>query len=185
MRGDFCHFAGADWLVFTRNGQSRFLQHLPGMPGGVEPWNALSEPVIGLAITVHRALGPGLLESAYTACLAHELRKAKLPFEAQQALAVEYDGVLLDCGYRLDFIVGGQLVVEVKSVQALAPIHTAQVLTYLKLTGCPLGLLINFNVPLLKHGIRRLINPNPRPLTIRTVEAAGVPEPGKPKPRLK
>jgi GxxExxY protein len=141
--------------------RARFLQERGGMLSP-QAWNALTEPVIGLAIKVHRALGPGLLESAYKACLAHELRKAKLPVEAERALPVVYDGILLDCGYRLDLVVAGQLVVEVKSVRALAPIHTAQILTYLKLTGCPIGLLINFDVPLLKHGVRRVINPRPR-----------------------
>jgi GxxExxY protein len=125
-----------------------------------EPSTAITEAVIGYAITVHRALGPGLLESVYAACLAHELRKAGMDFDAQRALPVRYDGVLLDCGFRLDLIVGGQVIVEVKSVKSLALIHTAQVLTYLKLTGCPVGLLINFNVPLLKEGLKRVINPH-------------------------
>ena len=125
-----------------------------------EPWNAITEAVIGHAIKVHRALGPGLLESVYIACLAHELRKAKVDFDAQRVLPVAYDGVLLDCGYRLDLVVARQVVVEVKSVRTLAPIYTAQILTYLKLTGCPVGLLINFNVPLLRDGLKRVINPH-------------------------
>jgi GxxExxY protein len=146
----------------ARFGCERFLHPVAAVLASLQPWNALTEPVIGLAIHVHRALGPGLLESVYAACLAHELRKAGTPFVAQRPLPVQYDGVHLDCGYRLDLVVAGQLIVEVKSVQALAPIHTAQILTYLKLTGCPIGLLINFNVPLLKNGIKRVINPHPR-----------------------
>ena len=124
-----------------------------------EPWNAITEAVIGHAIKVHRTLGPGLLESVYVACLAHELRKAGIDFDTQRTLPVRYDGIFIDCGFRLDLIVGGQVIVEIKSVKALALIHTAQVLTYLKLTGCPVGLLINFNVPLLKDGLKRVINP--------------------------
>jgi GxxExxY protein len=116
----------------------------------------LTEQIIGAAIEVHRKLGPGLLESVYRACLARELVLRGLSFEQEKPLPVEYKGVLIDCSYRLDLIVAGKVVVEVKAVDALLPVHEAQLLTYLKLTGCRVGLLINFNVPVLKNGIKRL-----------------------------
>ena len=119
--------------------------------------DVLSHQIVGAAIEVHRHLGPGLLESAYEQCLAHELTERGVSFELQKPVAVEYKGVKLDCGFRPDFLVGGLVIVEVKSVQDLAPIHTAQVLTYLKLTGCKLGILLNFNVRLLSDGIRRVV----------------------------
>ncbi|CAD7766634.1 MAG: PD-(D/E)XK nuclease superfamily protein [Candidatus Argoarchaeum ethanivorans] len=114
--------------------------------------------VIGAAIEVHTALGPGLLESAYEECLCHEFNLQGIPYERQKELPVEYKGVKLDCGYRLDIIVAEKLIVELKSVEKLQPIHEAQLLTYLKMTGIKIGLLINFNVPLLKDGIKRLAN---------------------------
>ena len=120
--------------------------------------NLLSGRVIGAAIEVHRVLGPGLLESAYEDCLAHELRLAGIRFARQQALPIEYKGVRLDAGYRLDLAVEEMIVVEIKSVERLSGIHEAQLLTYLKLTGYPLGLLINFNVPILVSGIKRRAN---------------------------
>jgi GxxExxY protein len=113
--------------------------------------------IIGAAIEVHQALGPGLLESAYEECLAHEMRLRGLSFLRQVSLPVTYKGVELDCAYRLDFLVNDTVVIELKSVEALLPIHTAQVLTYLKLGNWNLGLLINFNVTLLKNGLRRLV----------------------------
>jgi len=119
--------------------------------------NAISGAVIGAAIEVHRALGPGLLESAYEACLAYELTERDIPFERQKPIPILYKGVALDAGFRADLLVDGLVVVELKAVDALAPVHEAQVLTYLKLTGCKLGLLINFNVPILKHGLKRLV----------------------------
>jgi len=106
---------------------------------------------------VHRTLGPGLLESAYQTCLAHEFSLQGIGFEQEKALPVEYKGVCLDCGYRLDFLVGGKVVVELKAANEIHPIHEAQLLTYLKLTGCRVGLLINFNVPVLKKGIKRMV----------------------------
>jgi GxxExxY protein len=115
----------------------------------------LSGKLIGCAIEVHRTLGPGLLESVYEKCLAHELRSQCVPIETQVLLPVEYKGEHLDCGFRVDLIVDRQLVVELKAVDALHAIHEAQLLTYLKLTGISTGLLINFNVELLKRGIRR------------------------------
>lgn len=117
----------------------------------------LTAEIISGAIEVHRALGPGLLESAYQACLAQELTLRSIPFEQQKALPLEYKGVLLDCGYRLDFIVANKIVVELKTAEQIIAIHEAQLLTYLKLTGCKVGLLINFNVPVLKSGIKRLV----------------------------
>ena len=118
----------------------------------------LSRLVLGAAIEVHRNLGPGLLESAYQKCLCRELFLRSIPFERQVALPVEYKGILLECSYRLDIVVAGCLILEIKSVEAVHPVHEAQLLTYLKLSGIWLGLLINFNVPLLKQGIHRLVN---------------------------
>ncbi len=122
-----------------------------------ERLNKITEAIIGGAIQVHRVLGPGLLESAYEACLAFELKKRGLSVEEQKPLPLVYEQVKLDCGYRIDLLVEG-VVVEIKSVDALAPIHEAQVMSYLKLSGCRLALLINFNVLLLKDGIRRFVN---------------------------
>ena len=119
--------------------------------------NALSKQIIGAAIEVHRYLGPGLLESAYEECLAYELTQRQIPFERQKPVAVVYKDVQLDCGFRVDLLVGGLVVVELKAVEKLAPIHQAQVLTYLKLTGCKLGLLLNFNMPMMRDGIKRLV----------------------------
>src|SRR5271157_6414029 len=120
--------------------------------------NGITEKIIGSAIQVHRVLGPGLLESAYEACLAFELGRQGLNLEQQKPLPVVYDGVKLECGYRIDLLVERSVVVEIKSVDALAPIHEAQIMTYLKLSGCKLGLLINFNVTVVKDGIRRFVN---------------------------
>ena len=120
--------------------------------------NKLTGEVIGAAIEVHRVLGPGLLENAYEHCLCRELELRNIPIENQKALPVYYKGVELDCGYRLDIIVPDKLIIELKSCQSLQPIHEAQLLTYLKLTGIKLGLLINFNTPLLKDGIKRMAN---------------------------
>ena len=113
--------------------------------------------VVDAAMTVHRTLGPGLLESAYEVCLAHELEKREASVLRQVPMPVVYDSVKLDAGYRIDLIVNRDVIVEVKSVETLAPVHDAQVLTYLRLSGRRLGLLINFNVALLKQGIKRMI----------------------------
>ena len=129
-----CH----DWFV---SGRLRYLSHL----------------VIGSAIEVHRELGPGLLESTYEECLAYELQRASLKIERQKALPLVYKALQLDCGYRLDLLIEDLLIVEIKSVSELIPIFDAQVLTYLKLAKVPVGLLINFNVPVLKHGLKRLV----------------------------
>ena len=129
--------------------------------------NRITESIIGAAIEVHRALGPGLLESAYEACLAFELVERGLKVEQQKPLPVVYRDVRLDCGYRLDLLVEEKVIVEIKAVDRLAPIHQAQLLSYLKLSGCKVGLLINFNVKVLKDGIRRVVNSfpdSPRPL---------------------
>lgn len=120
--------------------------------------NEISEQVIGAAIEVHKAIGPGLLESAYEACMKHELKLRGLAVETQRVLPIEYKGLKLDCGYRIDLLVEGQVVVELKAVHDLEAVHEAQLLTYLKLGGWKLGLLINFNVPLLKQGVRRMMN---------------------------
>jgi len=119
--------------------------------------NKITEQIIGAAIEVHKALGPGLLESAYEECLCRELSLREIPFDRQRPLPVEYKRTKLDCGYRLDLLVAGAVVVEIKAAQAIEPIHEAQLLTYMKLGGWKLGLLINFNVPVLKDGIRRSI----------------------------
>ena len=118
--------------------------------------DSLTEKVIGAAIAVHRALGPGLLESAYEECLCYELSDAGLVFKRQVQLPVSYKMVKLDCGYRMDIVVSESLVLEIKTVEKLLPIHQAQLLTYLRLSGLHTGLLINFNVPILKNGIKRM-----------------------------
>lgn len=118
----------------------------------------ISGKVIQAAIEVHRGLGPGLLESAYEECLCHELSLQSLKFLRQVPLPVNYKGVSLDCGYRLDLVAEERVIIELKSVRKLEPIHDAQVLTYLKMTGLKLGLLLNFNVSLMRDGIRRIVN---------------------------
>ena len=120
--------------------------------------NEITRQVIGAAINVHRELGPGLLESAYEACLVHELLQRGLRIERQKELPVEYRGVRVDCGYRIDLLVEGGVIVELKAVEKLDPIHEAQLLTYLKLSGCTVGLLMNFNVKVLLEGVHRLVN---------------------------
>jgi GxxExxY protein len=117
----------------------------------------LSNRVIGCAIEVHRVLGPGLLESTYEQCLAYELRQAGIDFKLQHPLPVQYKGVRLDCGYRVDVLVQDQLILELKSVDTVLGIHQAQLLTYMKLAGIKTGLLINFNVMKLKDGIKRFV----------------------------
>jgi GxxExxY protein len=119
--------------------------------------NQITEAIIGAAIEVHRALGPGLLESAYEECLCRELSLRHIPFERQRLLPVEYKGLSLDCGYRLDLLIADAVVVEIKAVENLLPIHEARLLTYLRLGGWKVGLIINFNVPVLKRGIRRRV----------------------------
>ena len=118
----------------------------------------ITEAIIGAAIQVHRNLGPGLLESAYEACLAYELSRRGIAARRQVDLPVAYENVKIDCGYRLDFVVEEQVIVELKSVAKILPVHIAQLLTYLRLSGLSVGLLINFNVPVLKDGIERRVN---------------------------
>jgi len=120
-----------------------------------EKLNQITERIIGAAIEVHRRLGPGLLESTYEACLVHELKLRGLEVEKEKALPVAYKGTLLDCGYRVDLLVQHTVIVELKSVVEIIPIHEAQLLSYLRLSGCPVGLLINFNVPKLTQGLKR------------------------------
>jgi GxxExxY protein len=120
--------------------------------------NELSNVVIGCAIVVHQALGPGLLESAYEECLFYELGKSGLYVEKQKPMPLVYEEVRLECGYRIDLMVENCLVIEVKSVEALNDVHIAQVLTYLKLSCCKLGLLLNFKVARMKDGIKRVVN---------------------------
>jgi GxxExxY protein len=117
----------------------------------------LTHEIIGAAIEVHRTLGPGLLESAYSEGLARKLSLRGIPYEREKPLPVVHKDVKLDCGYRIDFLVDGRVVVELKAIEALAPIHDAIVLTYLRLSGCKIGLLINFHVEVLKDGIKRIV----------------------------
>ena len=117
----------------------------------------LTEKVIGAAIEVHRRLGPGLLESAYEACLCRELELRGLSFERQKPLPLEYKGIGLDCGYRIDIVVENKVILELKCVNAITPVHEAQLMTYLRLSGLKVGLILNFYVPVIKDGIKRLV----------------------------
>jgi GxxExxY protein len=121
----------------------------------------ISHRIIGAAIEVHRHLGPGLLESAYQSCLAFELKQLGLKVEEQKPLPVVYKQVKLDCGYRLDMVVEDEIIVEIKAIEKLLPIHDAQVLSYLRLTKKRVGLLMNFHVPVLKNGLKRIVNEFP------------------------
>ena len=126
-------------------------------PADPDKRNPLTNEIIGLAIEVHRGLGPGLLESAYEECLCFELKEHGMAFRRQVALPVVYKLVKLDCGYRLDIVIEESVIVELKTVERLLPVHDAQLLTYLKLSGIRTGLLMNFNTAVLKNGIRRLV----------------------------
>ncbi len=119
--------------------------------------NEISGKIIGAAIEVHKQLGPGLLESAYEECLAHEMRLQNILYERQKPLPLTYKGVQPDCGYRLDFLVENIVVVELKTVSTFTPIHKAQIITYLKLTQCKLDLLLNFHTSILKNGFKRIV----------------------------
>ena len=123
--------------------------------------NAITEQIIGAAMDVHRVIGPGLLESAYEACLAFELRSRGFRVEQQRSLPVVYKEVKLDCGYRLDIVVNDSVIVEVKAIERLTAVHDAQLLSYLRLMNCRVGLLLNFHCTMLKHGIRRIVNDFP------------------------
>ena len=118
--------------------------------------DALAKGVVDAAFKVHKALGPGLLESAYQACMEIELERRGVPFSVQELLPISYEGVRIEGAYRIDLLVGGKLVVELKAVEKLLPVHQAQIITYLRLAGLRLGLLINFNAPLIKDGIKRI-----------------------------
>ena len=120
--------------------------------------NELTEKIIGLAIKVHRTLGPGFLESVYQAALAYELEKANIPFEKEKTLPVPYEDITLEVGFRCDFLVDNRVIVECKSVKEVTPLDHAQLLNYLKITDLQLGLLINFNVRILTKGIKRIVN---------------------------
>ena len=132
----------------------------------VKDINQLTELVIGCAIEVHRALGPGLLESAYEICLCRELGLRNVPFECQKPLRLSYKGAKLDCGYRADLIVANKILVEIKSVDQLAGIHEAQLLSDLRLSGLKVGLLINFNERVLTHGVRRKVLGSPEEVSL-------------------
>lgn len=121
-------------------------------------FDQISGEIIGAAIEVHRTLGPGLLETVYEECVCHELSLRGIAFKRQVSLPVQYKGITLDCGYRLDFLIEEKIVIEIKAIEKILPIHEAQLLTYLKIGGWKGGLLINFNVPLLKYGIRRIVH---------------------------
>lgn len=123
-----------------------------------ERLDRLTEKIIGFAIEVHRALGPGLLESAYEECLCYELSQAHIGFTRQTPLPVGYKGVKLDCGYRIDIVVDESVILEIKTVERLIGIHEAQLLSYLKMSGLRVGLLMNFHVPVLKNGLKRIVN---------------------------
>lgn len=131
---------------------------MKGKTATAEGLNRITEAVTGAAMDVHRELGPGLLESAYEACLAYELAQRGFRVERQKDMPVRYRDVMLDCGYRMDLLVEGKVVVELKALQTLLPVHEAQLLSYLRLSGCRVGLLLNFNVKTLKEGIRRVVN---------------------------
>jgi GxxExxY protein len=131
---------------------------LPRCEEGIVEINDLTGEIIQAAIEVHRTLGPGLLESTYEECLCHELELRNIPYERQKELPINYKGKMLNCGYRLDVIVARSLILEIKSCEGLQRIHEAQLLTYLRLTGLKVGLLINFNVPVLREGIKRIAN---------------------------
>lgn len=120
--------------------------------------NQLTGKIIGAAIEVHKSLGPGLLESAYEECLCHELSLRRVSFHRQRPLPLEYKGKKLDCGYRLDILVEDTIIVELKAVEKIEQIHKAQILTYLKLTELQVGLILNFNVPIMKDGVIRIVN---------------------------
>ena len=130
----------------------------PESAEGAEAINRLTEMIIGAAIEVHRQMGPGLMESVYEECLCYELNQLGLQFRRQLQLPILYKGIKLDCGYKMDLVVEDLIVLELKTVDRLIPVHSAQLLTYLKLSGKKVGLLLNFNEPVLKKGIKRLVN---------------------------
>jgi GxxExxY protein len=128
------------------------------MPKESESYNQVTQAIIGAAIQVHKSIGPGLLESAYEACLAYELGEIGLTVERQKPLPLVYKNIKLDCGNRVDILIEEKIIVEVKAIDQVLPVHLAQMLSYLRISGCKVGLLINFNEKLLKHGIHRIVN---------------------------
>ena len=138
-----------------------------------ETLNRLTSTVLDAAIRVHRALGPGLLESAYLSCLEYELTEAQLRFERQRAVPLVYKGVRIDCGFRADIVIEGSVLIEVKAQEAIAPIHTRQLQTYLRLGRFPVGLLLNFGAPTMKAGIKRVVNNFPDRKRAEEDEGAG------------
>ncbi|HUB32874.1 MAG TPA: GxxExxY protein [Bryobacteraceae bacterium] len=144
---------------------------------GLSSWDRLTEQIIGAAIEVHRLTGPGLLEAAYEECLCFELAQMGLHFQRQVALPVLYKEIKLDCGFRIDVLVEDSVVLELKTVDQLLPIHSAQLLTYLKLSGKPVGLLLNFHEPVLKKGLKRLVDHFPEPAALPAASAASALEP--------
>jgi GxxExxY protein len=132
-----------------------------GTPASAESLNQLTSTIVQAAIKVHKALGPGLLESAYLGCLCFELNAADVTIETQKALPLIYRGVKIDCAYRPDVIVAGQVIVEVKAMQSLAPIHGQQLYTYLRIADCRVGLILNFGARTMKEGIKRVVNDFP------------------------
>ena len=141
--------------------------------------NALTERIIGAAIEVHRHLGPGLLESAYEECLCYELSRMGIAFKRQVPLPIRYKEILLDCGHKMDLLVADSVIVEIKAIESLMPVHTAQILTYLKSSGCAIGLLINFNVPVLTKGLKRIVNHYEGPKPNASNSAPSALEPGE------
>ena len=146
--------------------------------------NVLTDRIIGCAIEVHRHLGPGLLESVYEECLCYELSQLGLRFERQVHLPLIYKGIKLECGHKLDLVVEDSIVVELKSIEDLAPVHHAQLLTYLKSSNMRVGLLINFNVPILKNGLKRVVNRYAGPAVTPHISADSAFEPLSSSPRL-
>ena len=136
-----------------------------------EKLNGITEEILGAAMAVHTELGPGLLESAYEACLVLEMTQRGLKVERQKPMPLRYRGHELDVGYRLDLLVEGEVIVEVKAVEAMAPVHGARLLSYLRLSGCQVGLLLNFNVKRLREGIKRVVNEFPGPPHLSAVSA--------------
>jgi GxxExxY protein len=131
------------------------------MPATAESLNQLTSVVVQAAIRVHRALGPGLLESAYLGCLCYELSLSGVAFETQKALPLVYQGMKIDCAYRVDLVVAKSVIVEVKALEFLAPIHSRQLYTYLRVADCRVGLILNFGAPTMKEGIKRVVNDLP------------------------
>lgn len=134
------------------------MSSLSDLDEGQKRLDRITERIIGLAISVHKALGPGLLESEYEECLCYELSQAGLKFNRQVPLPVAYKDVNLDCGYKMDIVVEDQVIIEMKAVERLIPVHEAQLLSYLKLHNKKVGLLMNFHVPVLKNGLKRIVN---------------------------